>query len=302
MSTVTLQPAPVVTITKIPEKKSISYKNLLLGAALNMFETSTLGQPFEVMKTQMAANRGQPMLKGLQAIYSRGGILGFYQGLIPWAWIEASTKGAVLLFTASELEYRAMAAGASPFLAGIIGGMGGGIAQAYSTMGFCTFMKTVEVTRQKSAGTESTFSIAAKIYKKEGIRGMNKGVNAVALRQCTNWASRFGIARFAEDAIVKFRHGEKAQASGVDKMLASAAAGALSCWNQPLEVIRVEMQSQLKGEGRPEKPTISNISKYIYERNGLIGFYRGVVPRIGLGIWQTLVMVALGDYFRARLN
>lgn len=32
MSTVTLQPAPVVTITKIPEKKSISYKNLLLGA------------------------------------------------------------------------------------------------------------------------------------------------------------------------------------------------------------------------------------------------------------------------------
>jgi hypothetical protein len=123
---------------------------------------------------------------------------------------------------------------------------------------------------------------------------MNKGVNAVALRQCTNWASRFGIARFAEDAIVKLRHGEKAQASGVDKMLASAAAGALSCWNQPLEVIRVEMQSQLKGEGRPEKPTISNISKYIYERNGLIGFYRGVVPRIGLGIWQTLVMVALG--------
>lgn len=75
-----------------------------------------MGQPFEVMKTQMAANRGQPMLTGLKAIYSRGGVLGFYQGLIPWAWIEASTKGAVLLFTASELEYRASVAGASPFL------------------------------------------------------------------------------------------------------------------------------------------------------------------------------------------
>lgn len=37
-----------------------------------------------------------------------------------------------------------------PFQAGIIGGMSGGIAQAYSTMGFCTFMKTVEVTRHKS--------------------------------------------------------------------------------------------------------------------------------------------------------
>lgn len=81
-----------------------------------MFETSTLGQPFEVVKTQMAANRGQPMLAGLRSIYSRGGVLGFYQGLIPWAWIEASTKGAVLLFTASELEYRSSVAGASPFL------------------------------------------------------------------------------------------------------------------------------------------------------------------------------------------
>jgi hypothetical protein len=83
---------------------------------LNLFETSTLGQPFEVMKTQMAANRGQPMLAGLKAIYSRGGVFGFYQGLIPWAWIEASTKGAVLLFTAAELEHRASVAGASPFL------------------------------------------------------------------------------------------------------------------------------------------------------------------------------------------
>lgn len=94
----------------------ILFSFIISTPALNLFETSTLGQPFEVVKTQMAANRGQPMMKGLQAIYSRGGIFGFYQGLIPWAWIEASTKGAVLLFTAAELEYRASAAGASPFL------------------------------------------------------------------------------------------------------------------------------------------------------------------------------------------
>ncbi|KAI8327172.1 mitochondrial carrier domain-containing protein [Choanephora cucurbitarum] len=287
----------------IHDKKPISYQTLLLGAGLHLFETTTLGQPFEVMKTQMAANRGQPLPMVLKSIYSRGGIFGFYQGLIPWAWIEASTKGAVLLFTASELEYRALAAGASPFLAGIVGGMGGGIAQAYSTMGFCTFMKTVEVTRQKSGGNTSTFSIAADIFKREGIAGINKGVNAVALRQCTNWASRFGIARFAQDAIVKYRHnGQGAKADHVDKILASIAAGGLSCWNQPLEVIRVEMQSQLKTVGRPEKMTLMNTTKYIYQQNGLGGFYRGVMPRIGLGIWQTLVMVAMGDYFRARIK
>lgn len=84
-----------------------------------MFEVSTLGQPFEVVKTQLAANRGQSLLQALSTVYSRGGIFGFYQGLIPWAWIEASTKGAVLLFTASEVEYRSRVAGASPFLVSI---------------------------------------------------------------------------------------------------------------------------------------------------------------------------------------
>lgn len=54
------------------------------------------------------------------------------------AWIEASTKGAVLLFCAAEIENRGVDAGLSPGTAGLLGGMGGGIAQAYATMGFCT--------------------------------------------------------------------------------------------------------------------------------------------------------------------
>ena len=40
----------------------------------------------------------------------------------------------MLLFTASELEYYALRAQFSPFVAGIFGGMGGGIAQAYATV------------------------------------------------------------------------------------------------------------------------------------------------------------------------
>ncbi|KAI8088874.1 mitochondrial carrier domain-containing protein [Halteromyces radiatus] len=299
--------APMASITIDPkaplQKKPISYANLLLGASLNLFEVSTLGQPFEVIKTQLAANRGQSMAQALKTIYGRGGILGFYQGLIPWAWIEASTKGAVLLFTASEVEYRARVAGASPFLAGIAGGMGGGLAQAYTTMGFCTFMKTVEVTRHKSAVKESTFKIAGDIFKREGIRGINKGVNAVALRQCTNWASRFGITRFAQESIIKARYGEGPEAAKkatvLDKAGASIVGGALSCWNQPIEVIRVEMQSQVKTEGRPEKMTIFKAAQWIHQNNGIKGFYRGALPRIGLGVWQTLCMVALGDHFRA---
>ena len=131
----------------------------------------------------MAANRTQTMGQAFKTVWSRGGVAGLYQGLIPWvstlfpsslpltslawpsglwspayefarplssradpparvfglgvrqAWIEASTKGAVLIFAASEIESATSGLGLNPAVSGLLGGMGGGIAQAYATMG-----------------------------------------------------------------------------------------------------------------------------------------------------------------------
>ncbi|EME86303.1 uncharacterized protein MYCFIDRAFT_60827 [Pseudocercospora fijiensis CIRAD86] len=295
---------PLVAVSgdgKKLEKKPVKFSNLLLGAGLNMFEVTTLGQPLEVMKTTMAANRKDGMAGAIARIWGRGGFFGFYQGLIPWAWIEASTKGAVLLFVASEAEYYAKSFGANNFVAGISGGMTGGLAQAYATMGFCTCMKTVEMTKHKAAavgkkppGTMETFMA---IYRAEGIKGINKGVNAVAVRQVTNWGSRFGLSRVAENGIRKFTGKEdpKTKLTAPERILASALGGGLSAWNQPIEVVRVEMQSKTEDPNRPKKMTVANTFSYIYKQNGIRGLYRGVAPRIGLGVWQTVCMVALGD-------
>jgi hypothetical protein len=223
-----------------------------------------------------------------------------YQGLIPWAWIEASTKGAVLLFVASEAEYYARSFGASEFVGGIVGGMTGGVAQAYATMGFCTCMKTVEITKHKLAAAgvkpQGTWATFMDIYRKEGIRGINKGVNAVALRQMTNWGSRFGLSRLAEQGIRNITGKAEGEKLGVaEKILAAGLGGGLSAWNQPIEVIRVEMQSKKEDPNRPKKMTVGNTFRYIYNTNGIKGLYRGVTPRIGLSVWQTICMVAFGD-------
>ena len=76
--------------------------------------------------------------------------------------------------------------------------------------------------------------------------------------------------------------------------------GALATWNQPIEVVRVEMQSMSKNisKNRPEKLTVFNTLNFIYKENGLKGLYRGVTPRIGLGIWQTVCMVSFADYVK----
>jgi hypothetical protein len=109
-------------------------------------------------------------------------------------------------------------------------------------------MKTVEITRHKAveagAAPESTFKVFMDIYRREGIAGINKGVNAVALRQATNWGSRMGFARLAETSLRRFKgikEGEKLGA--LDKILASTVGGALATWNQPIEVVRVEVSA-----------------------------------------------------------
>ncbi|KAF8530985.1 mitochondrial carrier [Gautieria morchelliformis] len=255
----------------------------------------------------MAANRSESMFQAFRTIWSRGGVLGFYQGLIPWAWIEASTKGGVLLFTASEVETAVTKMGVNAGAAGLLGGMSGGIAQAYATMGFCTTMKTAEITRHKQAAAgvkpPSTWALFADIYRREGIKGINKGVNAVAVRQCTNWGSRMGFARLAEDLIRTTRGKQQGESlSALDKILSSAIGGALATWNQPIEVVRVEMQSMSKNAvasaNRPAKLTVLNTLAFVYRENGIKGLYRGVTPRIGLGIWQTICMVSLADFVK----
>lgn len=75
------------------------------------------------------------------------------------------------------------------------------------------------------------------ILRTKGIRGINKGVNAVAMRQITGWSSRIGISRVAEGQIRRVGGKEPGQKLNMgEKIAASTLGGALSCWNQPFEV------------------------------------------------------------------
>lgn len=54
-STTLATPSSIATIKNNEvKKKTFSWNNIGIGAAIQIFEVSTLGQPFEVIKTHMA--------------------------------------------------------------------------------------------------------------------------------------------------------------------------------------------------------------------------------------------------------
>lgn len=51
-----------------------------------------------------------------------------------------------------------------------------------------------------------------------------------------------------------------------------------------------------------EKPTMASTAKLIWTENGIRGFFRGVIPRVGVASWATICMVGLGDIVREKFG
>ena len=76
--------------------------------------------------------------------------------------------------------------------------------------------------------------------------------------------------------------------------------GMLSCWNHPFEVARIEMQARaVAGESYMSMTTVF---RSVYAQYGMEGLFKGVIPRMGLNIWQTLFMVTGAGLIKERLG
>lgn len=149
----------------------------------------------------------------------------------------------------------------------MMGGVAGGAAQSYLTMGMTTCMKTVEVTRAKELGkgarAPGTMETFYAILRTQGIRGVNKGVNAVALRQITGWSSRMGISKAAEGPIRALGGKDRTEKLTMgEKIAASTIGGALSCWNQPFEVREIGGRSRPSCEANMKGKPTGHQSRY----------------------------------------
>ena len=179
-----------------------------------------------------------------------------------------------------------------PFLtgaAGALAGAGGGIAQT-AVIAPATYVVTARVT---GGPGESTSSILRRTYAAKGLAGFYPGGSAIAMRQCTNWASRQGFTEAVRDRFkVAFHGGDRgAKLTKTQEIGAGIVGGTLACWNHPIEVVRIEAQAAAHAGAAGR--SVPAILRDIVASQGPSGLFKGLVPRIFLGCWQSVCMISL---------
>lgn len=265
----------------------VSAQDLLNGAVLQCIEAATLGMPLEVWKTRMGRFRNEGAIEAFMNVYKRGGVGAYWAGTSA-KMVESATKGGILLFSKEAIASFMLSNGSSETLTGFVSGAGGGISQVV-VLGPCTFLVTAAVTGDKSISMSQRIT---SVWAKEGIKGFYPGGVALAFRQSTNWASRQGFTELIRGQFKVLFHGdEKAKLTMTQEALAGTIGGAISCWNHPFEVTRIQMQATAaEGKDGP-KPGMVQVMSTIVKEQGVSGLFKGITPRILLGVWQTLFMV-----------
>lgn len=285
------------------QQKGKSLSDLRNGAVIQMLEGITLGMPFEIWKTRMGRFRNENTIQAFKAVQKAGGggirgMSAFWDGWAP-KMVESATKGAVLLWSKEAIKNGLLGAGMNDILAGFASGAGGGICQT-SVMGPCTFLVTAVVTQKgKNISIMSTMKTT---MREKGIKGFYPGGSAIAFRQATNWASRQGFTDAVRYVMRKVYHNgdSKAKLTVKQEVLSGMTGGFLACWNHPFEVARIEMQS--RAIANEPRINMVGVFKLVTKEYGVAGLFKGVIPRICLGVWQTLFMVTGADLVKDYLN
>eukprot|EP00979_Chaetoceros_neogracilis_P005267 scaffold944_cov127-Chaetoceros_neogracile.AAC.9 len=260
-------------------------KNLARGAFLRVASDITGGTALENIKCRVTAT-GEGPIKATKDICSgEGGWMNLWSGT-PSRTIEGALLGAVFLVGSAATKKQVLAMGAGKNVAALAGGVVGGVVQAVVMTPAGMVFTSLNVNKGKPGYENDTaYTVAERIMKEKGIQGMFVGGTPMALRQASNWASRGLFTELCRTNLKLSRFGLLGEiGSGV-------IGGVGSCWNTPIETVRVMMQRDV-GCGIPPKTFSAYINDEI-DAGGVVSLFRGVKPRAVQAVWQTVFMVVV---------
>lgn len=260
------------------------FTTLATGAVIRVASDLLGGTPLESIKCRVAKTMDGP-IEACRNIVTEGGFINLWAGSASRT-IEGIFVGAFFLLGATIAKNQVIALGGSKLMASLAGGLVGGLAQSIVMTPAGMVFTSLNLNRDTEGfENDNVFTVTKRIYKEKGLGGMYYGGKPMALRQATNWMSR---SCFTELARTTFGMSEL----GLFGEIVSGTIGGLaSCWNTPLETIRVYIQADISA-GKEAK-TFSQYWNSIVEEKGYQGLFRGVTPRGIQAIWQTLFMVSV---------
>jgi len=251
-------------------------KNLARGSFLRIASDLSGGTPLENIKTSVTVSK-QNMIEATRSIIQDSGISGLWSGT-PSRTVEGALIGALFLAGSTMTKKYMINLGIEKNIAAICGGMVGGVAQAVvMTPAGMIF------TALNTGEDETTLGICKRIIQEKGVKGMYVGSGPMVIRQATNWASRSGFTEIARNVLHLSKYGI------IGEIGSGVIGGIGSCWNTPIETVRVHMQRDV-ASGVPAKSSLEYM-KGIVDSDGVPGLFRGITPRGVQAIWQTVFMV-----------
>ncbi len=260
-------------------------KNLARGAFLRVASDISGGTALENIKCRVTATGDNAFKSTSDIINEPGGWLNLWTGT-PSRTVEGALLGAVFLVASAATKKQVVALGAGKNMSALAGGIVGGVAQAVVMTPAGMVFTSLNVNKGKPGYENDTaMTVAKRIINEKGIQGMFVGGGPMAVRQASNWASRGLFTEICRTNLNLMRFGIMGE-------IGSGVIGGLgSCWNTPIETVRVLMQRDV-GMGIEPK-TFNGYVQYEMENGGIPALFRGVTPRGVQAIWQTVFMVVV---------
>jgi Mitochondrial carrier protein len=268
-------------------KKSI-LSTLLRGSLLRITSDLSGGTPLESIKTRVTITKEGPW-EATRNIFNNHGLLGFYTGT-PSRTIEGALIGAVFMLGSVATKRQLISLGCPPTLSALAGGLVGGVAQSIVMTPAGMIFTSLSASRNNQNSATSTINdnaitICQRVIKEKGIGGLYIGIGPMCLRQATNWASRSGFTEIARSTLKLSQYGLYGE------LISGIIGGVGSCWNTPIETIRVFSQRDVCIGNTPK--SMKQYWSMIVTESGYPGLFRGITPRAIQAIWQTTFLVVV---------
>ena len=231
-------------------------KKLIVTALVTLVYEGMIGHMLEFIKICMqTADDGTSYATVLQSITAEKGLLGLWDGFIPWGVIQAIFKGSVFGLAhavASSLLVPLADQGRipMPLALTLAGGIGGGF-QGFvlsPTLLLKTRVMTSEVFREKMSVANTTYlsaKIGLDVVAKEGVGALMKGADVFATKRVFDWASRYFFSDLFETLAVNYKGG--AALTVTERIGCSLLGGTVSTYvTLPLDALVAKIQDAKK--------------------------------------------------------